>query len=161
LKAALKASMTSAPLRPSSALVLVRDGETGPEILLLRRAERGDQNSGAWVFPGGLLDVADATLAPVCAGLDETAANVRLGLAENGLAWYVAAVRETFEEAGLLLAMDAQGRPVTGAALQSAWRARLHGREIGLLELCREQGFRLALDELKLFAHIVTTPCFP
>ena len=148
-------------LRPSSTLVLVRDTPGGPEVLLLRRAERGDQNSGAWVFPGGLIDAEDAALAPVCAGLDEAAADARLGRGEGGLAWYVAAVRETFEEAGLLLAVDAQGEPVTGAALQAAWRKRLHGREIGLLELCREQGFRLALDELKLFAHIVTPPGLP
>lgn len=148
-------------LRPSSALVLVRDTATGPEVLLLRRAERGDQNSGAWVFPGGLIDAADAALVPVCAGLDEAAANARLGLNEGGLAWYVAAVRETFEEAGLLLAVDAQGQPVTGTALQAAWRTRLHGRELGLDALCREQGFRLALNELKLFAHIVTPPGMP
>ncbi|NML17962.1 MBL fold metallo-hydrolase [Azohydromonas caseinilytica] len=153
--------MTSSSLRPSSALVLVRDSADGPQILLMRRAERGDQNSGAWVFPGGLLDAADAALGPVCAGLDEAACNARLGLPEGGLAWYAAAVRECFEEAGLLLAVDAEGRPVTGAALQAAWRTRLHGRELGLDTLCREQGFRLALGDLKLFAHIVTPPGLP
>ncbi|WP_066332911.1 MBL fold metallo-hydrolase [Azohydromonas lata] len=153
--------MPTPALRPSSALVLVRDAAAGPEILLLRRAERGDQNSGAWVFPGGLLDAADADLAPVCTGRDAAACHQRLGLAEGGLAWYAAAVRETFEEAGLLIAVDAQGVTVTGIQLESAWRTRLHGREIALDALCREQGFRIALDRVHVFAHIVTPPGLP
>ena len=51
----------SAPavVRPAATLVVVRDSADGIEALLLRRAERGDQNSGAWVFPGGLVDAAD------------------------------------------------------------------------------------------------------
>ena len=153
--------MPNTALRPSSALVLVRDAAAGPEVLLLRRAERGDQNSGAWVFPGGLLDASDAALAAACTGRDEAACNRRLGLAEGALPWYAAAVRETFEEAGLLIAVDARGDTVTGAQLQSAWRTRLHGRDIGLDALCREQGLSIALDRVHLFAHIVTPPGLP
>ncbi|WP_157271598.1 MBL fold metallo-hydrolase [Azohydromonas aeria] len=148
-------------LRASSALVLVRDAAAGPEVLLLRRAERGDQNSGAWVFPGGLLDASDGALAQVSSGRDEAGASARLGLASGGLAWYAAAVRECFEEAGVLLAVDAQGRDVAAAALDASWRSHVYGREQGLLQLCREQGFTLALDRLLAFAHIVTPPGLP
>ncbi|HJV63930.1 MAG TPA: NUDIX domain-containing protein, partial [Albitalea sp.] len=47
------------PPRPAATLVVVRDAPDGIEVLLLLRAERGDHNSGAWVFPGGLVDAAD------------------------------------------------------------------------------------------------------
>src|SRR4029450_3349676 len=103
------------PPRPSATLVLVRDGAGGPEVLLVRRAERGDQNSNKWVFPGGVLDATDKHARNVCPGPDAAAASAPLGLACDGLEFYIAALRETFEEAGLLLAVDADERPIAGA----------------------------------------------
>ena len=95
--------------RAAATLVVVRDAAVGIEVLLLRRAERGDHNSGAWVFPGGMVEPGDRLCHPRCAGLDDAAASARLGLPRGGLDYYVAAVRECFEEAGLLLALDAHG----------------------------------------------------
>ena len=62
--------------RPSATLVVVRDAGAGLE-LLLRRADKGDQNSGAWVFPGGLVEAADRGYHPACAGLDTVGNGVR------------------------------------------------------------------------------------
>ena len=88
--------------------IVLRDGSNGVEVLMARRAERpGDQNSGAAVFPGGLLDNSDRGHYARCNGLDDAAASARLGLASDGLHYWVAAVRECFEEAGLLFATDA------------------------------------------------------
>ena len=103
------------PARPSATLLLARDTEAGPQLLMLRRADRGDQNSHAWVFPGGLLDAADRALHAHCAGVDDASASARLGLAAGGLDHWVAALRECFEEAGLLLAVDADGGDIAPA----------------------------------------------
>ena len=148
------------PPRPAATIVVVRDGAAGIEVLLSRRAERGDHNSGAWVFPGGIVDPGDRASHACCAGLDDAAASARLGLPANGLDHYIAAVRECFEESGLLFATDASGELVrldgaAGAAL-GAWRGPLHRNERALGELCREFGLTLALDRLAYLSHWLT-----
>ena len=98
--------------------VYLRDNPRGMEVLMIRRAERpGDQNSGATVFPGGLLDASDRGHYERCNGLDDAAASARLGLPSDGLHYWVAAVRECFEEAGLLFATNADGHTVDLNAL--------------------------------------------
>jgi glyoxylase-like metal-dependent hydrolase (beta-lactamase superfamily II)/8-oxo-dGTP pyrophosphatase MutT (NUDIX family) len=148
------------PPRPAATIVVVRDGAAGIEVLLSRRAERGDHNSGAWVFPGGIVDPGDRAAHRWSAGLDDSAASARLGVAAHGLDYYVAAVRECFEESGLLFANDAGGELVklegeAGAAL-GAWRGPLHRNERTLGELCREFGLTLALDRLAYLSHWLT-----
>ena len=146
--------------RQAATLVVVRDAPAGLEILLLRRAEKGDHNSGAWVFPGGLVDAGDRPCHPHCSGLDDATASARLGLAKGGLDYYVAAIRECFEEAGVLFAVDAAGQLVdmrgdTGARLE-ALRAPLHAGTCEFAQLCRDFGLRLAADRLFYIAHWVT-----
>jgi glyoxylase-like metal-dependent hydrolase (beta-lactamase superfamily II)/8-oxo-dGTP pyrophosphatase MutT (NUDIX family) len=138
----------------------VRDGVNGIEVLLSRRAERGDHNSGAWVFPGGIVDAADRQAHDVCAGIDDAAASAWLGLPANGLDYYIAAVRECFEESGLLFATDRSGALVrlddeTGAQL-AGWRGPLHRNERSVSDLCREFGLTLALDRLVYLSHWLT-----
>lgn len=159
----LAADPAGRPPRPSATLVVVRESPAGPEVLLLRRAERGDLNSGAWVFPGGLVDEADHGSAGCCSGVDEAAANATLGLPSGGLAFYVAAVRECFEECGLLFAREAGGLPVAPQRLArlDAWRGPLHRGEAGLPALCAEHGLSLALDELVYCAHWLTPVGIP
>src|SRR6516225_2947366 len=95
------------PVRVAATLIVVRDGAAGMEVLMLRRAEKeADQNSGASVFPGGTVDANDRRLHVLCLGIDDPAASLRLAVA-HGLDYYIAAVRECFEEAGLLFAADA------------------------------------------------------
>ena len=97
---------------PTSAVIVLRDAPRGLEVLLLKRAEKpGDQNSGASVFPGGLLDKADAGHHELCTGLTDAEASARLGVPSGGLDYWIAAVRECFEEAGLLFATEATTRP--------------------------------------------------
>ncbi|MEF7615009.1 MBL fold metallo-hydrolase [Aquincola sp. MAHUQ-54] len=146
------------PPRPSATIVVVRESPAGPEVLLLRRAERGDHNSGAWVFPGGLVDAGDAGCATCCDGVGEATANERLGVPRGGIDYYVAAVRECFEECGLLFARDASGAMVREDVVAGldGYRAPLHRGETSLPELCRAQGLALALDALAYYAHWVT-----
>ena len=148
------------PPRASATLVVVRDSPEGIEVLLSRRAERGDHNSGAWVFPGGIVDPGDALAHDGRTGVDAATANARLGLPDGALSYYIAAVRECFEESGLLFATDASGELVrldddAHAALR-AWRGPLHRNERTMGQLCREFGLTLALDRLVYLSHWLT-----
>src|SRR6476646_3116881 len=94
--------------RPAATLALLRDGDGGPEVLLMRRTHLAEVASGAYVFPGGSVDAADRdpALATLARGLDDEEASRALGMQEGGLAFWIAAIRECCEEAGLLLAYD-------------------------------------------------------
>lgn len=146
--------------RLAATLVLTRDGPDGLELLLLRRADKGDHNSGAWVFPGGLVDAADRQAHAVCADLDDTTASRGLSLPGAGLDLYVAALRECFEEAGVLFATQADGRPVdlqgdSGERLLQQ-RAALHRGETDLATVCADFGLQLRPGQLHYIAHWLT-----
>jgi glyoxylase-like metal-dependent hydrolase (beta-lactamase superfamily II)/8-oxo-dGTP pyrophosphatase MutT (NUDIX family) len=147
------------PPRPSATVVVVRDGTDGIEVLLSRRAERGDHNSGAWVFPGGLVDAGDRRAHAFCAGLDDREASDRLGIAEGGLDFYIAAVRECFEESGLLFASDDDGLlEVDDVETErlAPWRGWLHRCERTLSDFCTTFNLRLAVDRLIYLSHWIT-----
>ncbi|MEJ8846231.1 NUDIX domain-containing protein [Variovorax rhizosphaerae] len=157
---------TPRPIRAAATLLVLRDGPEGLEVLLLRRAEKAnDQNSGASVFPGGVLDAHDRTLHSHCAGLDDAKASERLSINAGGLDYYAAAIRECFEEAGVLFASDADGKLVDLAGLPAqelaAMRAAAEQGTHALLELCEQRGWRLAVDHLTYFAHWLTPPGMP
>src|SRR3982751_1887934 len=98
-------------IRPAASLVPLRLGTRGLEVVLLQRHAKAAFLGGAYVFPGGALDEDDASPAWSLriVGLDAAAANRRLAQADGALAFWVAAVRECFEESGLLFAVDRQG----------------------------------------------------
>ena len=161
----------SVPLpRASATLVLVRESAAGPfEVLLLQRADSGDQNSLAWVFPGGLVDETDRQLHAHFHDTDDTAASERLGTAQGGLDYFAAALRETLEEAGLLLAVDRAGSAGDSAAhgsLLQEWRERSRGLPRGqggaaFSALCSAQGWRLGASALHPIAHWITPAGLP
>lgn len=153
---------TARPLRPAATVVVMRDGEQGLEVLLLRRTESRDQASGAWVFPGGLLDAQDRHGHRHCHGLDDASASATMGMASGGLDYYVAALRECFEESGLLLAHGPDGRPVSRVSAEmAAWRQRLHQREATIDAFCTQFGLKLAADRIAYHARWVTPPIRP
>ncbi|WP_395701437.1 MBL fold metallo-hydrolase [Aquabacterium sp.] len=159
-------STAAAVPRQAASLIVLRDSPRGPEVLMLRRAEKpGDQNSGAAVFPGGLLDTGDAAIYGLCDGLDDAQASARLGLPANGLNYWIAAVRECFEEAGLLFATDAQGRPVAldhrAADELLTMRHALHANEIGMAEVCARLGVRIDVGALAYYSHWLTPKGMP
>jgi len=160
-------SSTPRPPRHSASLIVLRDGAAGLEVLMLRRAEReGDQNSGAAVFPGGHLDAADERAHPLCIGLSDAQASAQLRIADGGLNYWVAALRESFEESGLLLAVDAAGRwasleTLGDEAAVMALRQRLNAGEIDIASLCEQHGWRLATDRVRYFSHWLTPPGRP
>src|SRR5438270_9852515 len=92
--------------RDAATVMLVRDTAAGMEVFMLRRNFDSVGWGGLYLFPGGAVDEADrhADLEAVCRGRSDAAASAILGVDDGGLAFWVAAVRECFEEAGVLLA---------------------------------------------------------
>jgi len=112
------------PPRDAASVVLLREGASGPEVLLLRRHASSQVLGGAYVFPGGKLERSDSAPATQ-ARLDAPAATLHAALGESALnpdvaaGLFVAALREAFEESGVLLASQA-GRPPDAGARQRA-----------------------------------------
>jgi 8-oxo-dGTP pyrophosphatase MutT (NUDIX family) len=102
----------SVAIRQAATVMLV-DDRPDLHVLMLRRSARQVFATSMWVYPGGAVDPDDA-ICP-CDGLDDAAASRRLGVDRGGLAYWVAAIRECFEEAGVLFASPAGG-PADGPA---------------------------------------------
>ncbi|HEX2795876.1 MAG TPA: hypothetical protein VHN38_02235 [Immundisolibacter sp.] len=158
-------------LRDAATVVLVReagDGAPGFEVFMLLRTVKSDFNAGAYVFPGGGVDRSDGgTQAErVCSGLDASQASARLGIADSGLAFYLAAIRECFEEAGVLLAADAAGQtlslhePATQQRF-AAYRAALNAGQTTLAAICEREHLRLPLDQVHYYSHWITPEGMP
>ena len=148
--------------RPAATLILVRDALQGMEVLLAKRTQLADFAGGAYVFPGGAVDPADAApeLAALASGLDDDAASKRLGIERGGIGYWVAAIRECFEEAGLLFAhahdnmlIDIDGH---AASRFASARKALAAGETTLLHLLQAHNLRLATDRLHYFSHWIT-----
>lgn len=160
----------SKAMRFAASMLVLRDGPDGMEILMMRRPQRDDDRSaGAFVFPGGVLDPQDAALHPLCAGLDDAGASARLDVTSHGLDYYLCAVREAFEEAGLLFAYpaDAQaGGPLVrlddldAGVRQQLREAAAYGGK-GLAHVCEMLGLKLAVDQLAYCAYWLTPPGLP
>jgi 8-oxo-dGTP pyrophosphatase MutT (NUDIX family) len=155
-------SLIAAPPRPSATVALMRDWGTGPQVLLLRRHGRSGFAADAWVFPGGVVDKADRepALAEYLDGPAPTEWAARLGTdtPEEALGFVAAALREAFEETGILLAHPdpaAPSRIGDEASLSVARRALLDGVAT-LRQMAVGNGVRLAGDELAYLAHWVT-----
>jgi 8-oxo-dGTP pyrophosphatase MutT (NUDIX family) len=157
--------MVSDPLvpRPAATVMVVRDAPGGFELLMLRRNLNSDFVGGAYVFPGGGVDAADATSTAEhrVDGLSDATASARLGLASGGLAYYVACLRELFEEAGLLVARDQSEQLVRLEGDETIRRFAAHRRavnagDVRFLDVVSEEHLRLDLHALEYVAHWVT-----
>jgi 8-oxo-dGTP pyrophosphatase MutT (NUDIX family) len=143
---------------PSATLLLLRDGDTGLEVFMVKRHHQIDFASGALVFPGGKVDPND--LDPRVRALSEGAA----GLDEARLSLAACAIREGFEESGILLARDAGGSALVDGARAAAlapWREPLNASQKGLAEFLASEELRLAIDTLVPFAHWITPAFMP
>lgn len=148
--------------RPSATVVLLRDSANGPEVLLVLRHERAAFGA-SYVFPGGVNEPGDAEVHERCHRLTDAVASKRLGVADAGLNYYVAAIRELFEETGILLAHCARE---DGARVQVtekecvAQRALLNNGELRWEDFLAERDLSLACDTLRYFAFWVTPRVF-
>jgi 8-oxo-dGTP pyrophosphatase MutT (NUDIX family) len=150
--------------RPAATVVVLRDSSGGPEVFMVRRHADTAFMGGAHVFPGGRVDDADHDGDESwCDGISHAAQQLAELPAAVAVAYHVAAARELFEEAGVLLARDAAGAFVSlaGASDHQRFkqdRSRVHGHKTTLRAVLERERLRLALDALVLFAHWVTPP---
>jgi len=154
---------TMVPLRPASTVMLVRDAPSDIEVFMLQRTTQAAFASGMYVFPGGRVDDADgaAELDDLCDGLSDAEASDLLRIPRGGLAYWVAAIRECFEEAGVLLARDERGNFVSLSDEQSqarfaVARHEVHDGALSLAQLCRRENLRLAVDAIRYVSHWIT-----
>ena len=158
--------------RDAATIMLVRDAlsDQGPalEVCMLQRHLNSDFVGGAYVFPGGKVDDEDRTPAAeeACALRSDAEASAMLGVGSGGLAFWVAALRECFEEAGVLLAYQGD-EAVGGNTLVdahdsetrhrlAALRVALNAGEVRFLDACQGEGLRLATDRVHYFSHWIT-----
>ena len=151
------------PVRDAATVMLIRDGVGGVEVFMLRRTLAAAFASGMYVFPGGAVDAADrfADVGACCDGLTDDEASRQLEIESGGLAYWIAAIRECFEEAGVLLARQPDGQPVRfdEPAVEErylAYRAAVHAGDRRLVELCALEGLRLATDDIHYVSHWIT-----
>src|SRR4051794_3523909 len=151
---------------PVSAVPSVRDAATvllvsdRPDlhVLMLERTRRAVFSPGATVFPGGAVDAEDRKerAARLVADLDDAAASAEHAVPAGGLAFRIAAVRECFEEAGILLARDAHGHPVEHDGTLAAARVLMNGGELAFTDLLETRGLVIDARELRLLSHWLT-----
>ena len=147
--------------RPASTVLLLRDGAGGEvEVFMMVRHYEIDFNSGALVFPGGSVDNGD----------QEIIARPELysggeGLDAGSLSFRIAAIRETFEESGILLARprgsNSLVEPRRAAEIEGRDRAALCESKTTFLKVLSENEVVLALDELVPYAHWITPEGMP
>ena len=136
-----------APLRPAATVLLLRDTPQGIEVLMTRRSMTASFAPGAYVFPGGGIDAADAQA--------HAQSTRRATQSDLHLTQAIAAIRESFEELGVLLARHADGSHASTADIAAL------DRKAPFAAQCRERGLTLAGDEVFVLAHWITDRDLP
>ena len=148
-------SKVSKPV-PAATILLLRNSPRGLETFMVVRHHQIDFASGALVFPGGKVDPGDFDVRSHCDATDS--------IDDMTLGMMVGAIREAFEESGVLLARaNAESGLISRDRIASLqpYRDKLNKNEITLLEFLNKEDLKLACDRLQLFAHWVTPPMMP
>jgi len=130
---------------------MLRESPHGPELLMVRR-RAGDAFGDNYAFPGGILDAHEFLARGHCAGIDNDAANALLKLAEGGLDYFSAAIRELFEETGVLLARHGDDWVADNPLIQKL-RIRVDKATLAWPDFLRDQDLQMAGDAVHYFAH--------
>src|SRR5881296_1993216 len=136
--------MTQVP-RPAATLILLRPGGDGVEVLMIQRAKSAAFLGGAYVFPGGALDAADSDLKRRILGSLPP---------EPPAEYYIAAVRECFEEAGVALLYDRNGKQISSSHAEKL----MHLRTRPFIELLEKEDLYIPAGELVYYANWITAP---
>ena len=147
------------PARAAASLLLGRDGPDGPELFLLARNRESAFASGALVYPGGAVDESDRN--PALRARAEGSES----LDGEDLAFRIAAIREAFEECGILLARARGSRALVGRERVDSIKRRFAGpladHSLDMLALAEAEDLVLACDHLVPFAHWITPEAQP
>ena len=153
--------MNNLSLTPAATVLLVRDCGDELEVLMVKRSKRPPFGN-LYVFPGGKIDESDKDLniTNFCNGLNDEQASIKLGINEGGLSYWLACVRECFEEVGILLAIKNNGEELdlNGADKHKFdnYRSMLLENKISLFEICKKENLSLNLNNIEPFSHWIT-----
>ena len=136
-----------APLRPAATVLLLRDGPQGIEVLMTRRSMTASFAPGAYVFPGGGIDTADVQAHGM--------AQRRPKQSDMHLTQAIAAIRESFEELGVLFARHADGRWADAHDIAAIDRKGPFAAQ------CQARGLSLAAEQVFVLAHWITDRDLP
>ncbi len=151
---------------PAATVILFRDGPVSPEVLMLERHSRSQFLPDMYVFPGGRVEDQDHEIAEHVSGLSAEQASAALPTIDEKLAlgFFVAAIRETFEESGILLARrrgSAGLIDAAGATALAQHRLEVQSGKTPFRELIEKEGLDLAADLLAAHAHWITPEDVP
>ena len=138
----LHPARTPAPTRPAATVLLLRDSDSGLEVLMTRRSQTASFAPNAYVFPGGGVDALDAA--------SHSQAKRRVTQSDLHLTQAIAAIRESFEELGVLLARRADGSAADQRDIAALDRKK------PFVEQCQHLSLTLAADEVFVLAHWIT-----
>ncbi len=158
--------------RKAATVILLRDKEPhGFEVFLLKRHEKSSFMGGNFVYPGGCVDREDDSLEirSFSKGITSVEAQRILGGArppEESFGYWIAAIRELFEEAGVLLAYNQKGNLLQLRNRDEQerflnYRGLLQKAEMGICEMARKENLSFALDQLRYYAHWITPEARP
>jgi len=158
-----EADKNSPPIIPAAAVLICKASPEGREVFMVVGQHKIDFASGALVFPGGKLDEEDWSpdYRAHCEAADS--------MTDESLAYHIAAIRETFEECGVLLAREPKSSEIkspdyiSGDRLKTLehYRVALNERHEGLLEMVKTENLILACENMLRFAHWVTPTGMP
>jgi len=150
-------------IRLAATVLLLRDAAPGVEVFMVKRPA-GMVFPDLHVFPGGKVDDADH-LESICADIDDRHASIQLGILAGGLRYWVAAIRECFEECGVLLATR-DGRLLDFDSTDErerffAYRQAVTTGRMTMAELCERENLLLACGQVHYFSHWLTPDSAP
>ena len=144
-------------------MIIARAAKVEFEIFMLKRTSSASFASGMFVFPGGRVDHDDHLhkYDEYRIGPSETQQSQIRSVGYEWRGFWIAAIRETFEESGLLLAYDQRGEIVSFEELEverrfASYRQPLHDGEISLLDVCEAEGIKLAVDQIHFYNRFIT-----
>ena len=148
-------------LIPAATVLLLRDINDEMEVLLVKRSNKPPFGN-LYVFPGGKIDDDDhlAELKNFCDGLDDRSASDKLGLEDNGLSYWIACIRECFEEVGILMAIKNSGEKLDlngkDKYIFEEYRKMLIDNRINLLDICKKENLTLTTQNIAPLSHWIT-----
>lgn len=145
-------------IRPAATLAITRDTPEGLQVLLLQRTWDATFMPGFYVFPGGAVDKADCRCVEWVSGGDDASISHDMGVEADGSHYMIAAIRESFEEAGILLALDEDGNLLRPDHPVFDEREAMIAGDQTLGALCHQYNLSLPLDRLAYLSHWVTPP---
>lgn len=153
------------PVRPAATVMLIRDQASAAfEVFMLQRTLSAAFAKGMYVFPGGRVDDGDSAneLEDLCDGMSDEQASSLLQVPVGGLAYWVAAIRECFEEAGVLLARHASSQEIIRfdnpdvVAKFAEARKQIYDGTLTLIQLCARENLTLVTDSIHYVSHWIT-----